>query len=287
MPPWRRRRRIPGASAGRCSHGWPESGAIAARARHRPRSAWPRSCGAPPAWARPPENRGSRCAVRRCLRFQRTPALTFRRGIRRIRPLSTPSRSGGERAARVPTRRRCWPSARPAGLDIGRSRRRGAPSPRPWSVGPDLSSPIPATARFGPRFSARRLLRSCRPREVVELTGIEFDHAVHLVVGHLLQRLRRALSALWPERVRVRVVALPGDLVDADHVAHLHAEVILDKAAVNVLLEQVARRVILVDVVVEAVLSPHAVATLQDVRDPTDAALGQADLELRVAVQGV
>ena len=65
------------------------------------------------------------------------------------------------------------------------------------------------------------------------------------VVGHVLECLGRTFAAAGPERVRVRVVAFPGDAIDAHAVAHLDAEVVFDEATVDVLLEQITRRVLL------------------------------------------
>src|ERR1700712_2454935 len=123
-------------------------------------------------------------------------------------------------------------------------------------------------------------------REVVELAGVQLDHPVHFLVGHVLEGFGGALTTPRPVRVGVWVIALPGDVVDADVVANFDPEVILDEAAVKVLAEQVTWQNFLVDVLVEAVLAPHAVDALQDVGNPADAAFAEPDLELRVLVQG-
>src|SRR6202007_3125750 len=111
--------------------------------------------------------------------------------------------------------------------------------------------------------------------EVEDFTGIQFDDPVRLVIGYFGQRCGDSLAAVGPVAVRVRVVDLDADAVDADLVAVLDAELVLDVAAPEVLLEQVARPGVEVEGLVVAVALPHLVHPLPDVGEPADAALGE------------
>src|ERR1700722_13745334 len=138
--------------------------------------------------------------------------------------------------------------------------------------------------------SGRRTAGSPAPgasgaREVEDFTGIELDDPVRLVVGHVGQRRGDPLAAVGPVAVRVRVVDLDADAVDADLVAVLDAELVLDVTAPEVLLEQVARPGLEVDRLVVAVASPDLIHALPDVGEPADAALGEHELEARVLLQ--
>jgi hypothetical protein len=79
----------------------------------------------------------------------------------------------------------------------------------------------------------------------------------------------------------VGVVALPGDVVDADLVPQLHADGVGDEAGEEVLPEHLARQL-----VAEVLAGPEvvhvvgAVDAVEEVGDPAGAALGQGDAQV-------
>src|SRR5579875_4033549 len=141
---------------------------------------------------------------------------------------------------------------------------------------PAVQNPALASVGWG---SGRCGAGSSGAREVECFTGIQLDDPVRLVIGHIGQRGRDLLAAVGPVAVRVRVVDLDADAVDADLVAVPYAVVVLDVAAPEVLPEQVGRPGVEVDGLVVAVALPHLVHALGDVGEPADAALGQHELE--------
>src|SRR5450756_2415077 len=126
---------------------------------------------------------------------------------------------------------------------------------------------------------------SSAAREVEDFTGIQLDDPVRLVIGDVGQRNGDFLAAVGPVAVRVRVVDLDADAVDADLVAVLDAELILDVAAPEMLLEQVARPCVEVDGLVVAVPLPDLVHALPEVGEPADAAFCEHELEPRVLLE--
>src|SRR5579862_9626662 len=141
-----------------------------------------------------------------------------------------------------------------------------------------------ALARLG-WGRGRWMTVSLQTREVEYCPGVELDDLVRVLVGHVPQRLRDLLAAVRPVAVRVRVVDLDADAVDADLVAVLDADLVLDVAAPEVLVEQVARPGVEVDRLVVTVPGPDLVHPLPDVGEPADAALGEHELKLRVLLQ--
>src|ERR1700722_6507037 len=121
--------------------------------------------------------------------------------------------------------------------------------------------------------------------EVEDFTGIQLDDPVRLVIGYVGQRNGDSLAAVGPVAVRVGVVDLDADAVDADLVPVLDAELVLDVAAPEVLLEQVARPGVEVDRLKVAGPGPDLVHPFPDVGEPADAALRQHELEPRVLLQ--
>src|SRR4051812_3401242 len=67
------------------------------------------------------------------------------------------------------------------------------------------------------------------PSEVEDTLGVAVRDGVDLVLRAVTKVLGDHLGAVRVARVGVRVVALPQDLVDADVVAHLHADVLIDE----------------------------------------------------------
>src|SRR5271165_3562048 len=115
---------------------------------------------------------------------------------------------------------------------------------------PAVQNSVLASVGWG---SGRWMAVSSGAREVEDFTGVQLDDPVRLVVGYISQRCRDSLAAVGPVAVRVRVVDLDADAVDPDLVAVLDAELVLDVAAPEVLLEQVARPGVEVDGLVVAV----------------------------------
>src|SRR4029450_2415783 len=107
-------------------------------------------------------------------------------------------------------------------------------------------------------------------------------------VGHAGELLRERLGRVRPRRVGVRVIDLPRDRVDADLVPQLDAAAALPEARDDVLPEHVAR-----DLAAEVLTGPpvllviRAVDALEEVRDPTDGALREADLQPGITPQEV
>ena len=103
------------------------------------------------------------------------------------------------------------------------------------------------------------------------------------VVGQVAHEVDRDLLGVRPRRVGVRVVGLEGGVVDADLVERLDAVPVAEEAAVH-LPVVVGRRRLGNDVAhaaPRAVLDPHVVGALEDVRDPADLALGVRELQVR------
>ena len=93
--------------------------------------------------------------------------------------------------------------------------------------------------------------------------------------------LGQLLGGEGPRRVGVRVVALPHHVVHVEEVAARHAELVVDEAGEDVLVEDLAG-----ELVAEVLAGPGVVAAvvvvnaLEEVRDPADPALGQRDLQV-------
>ena len=99
--------------------------------------------------------------------------------------------------------------------------------------------------------------------EVVEATGVLPRDHLDLVVGNLdrLQRLPNVFGRVRPRAVGVRVVTLPGDVLDTDVVAQPEAGVVVDEAGEDALLEDLAG-----ELVAEVLQRPRAVTLVRVVR---------------------
>src|SRR5580698_5049994 len=159
--------------------------------------------------------------------------------------------------------------------------RRAVASPSP-DAPPVTIAEDPARSIVLPSPSVVRLVHVL---EVEQGPRVELDDLPHLVVGHVREHLRRALPSVRPVRVRVRIVHLERDAVDADQFARPHTVLVVDEASPEVLAEQVRRASLLVDVLVPAVAVPGVVGPFEDVRNPADAAFGEDDLEAGVTVE--
>ena len=88
------------------------------------------------------------------------------------------------------------------------------------------------------------------------------------------------LGRVGPEAVGVRVVALPGDDVDADLVAQLQRRRVGDVAGQRVLAEHVARQLVAEVAAQPLLVGVVPVAAVEVERDPADAALGERELQV-------
>src|SRR5690606_21634259 len=96
---------------------------------------------------------------------------------------------------------------------------------------------------LGPQRADRApLLRPVGERvERVPPQRVLVGDGVHLVVGHVGHHRGELLGRPRPRRVRVRVVALPGDVAHADVVAQADADLVRDEAGEEVLAEDLRR----------------------------------------------
>ena len=105
----------------------------------------------------------------------------------------------------------------------------------------------------------------------------------HVVRGELGGQL---LGGCGPHRVRVRIVGLPGDVVDSDAVAHGDADRVTDEAGEEVLTEDLAR-----EPAAEVLQRPgpvHVVGPvhpLEEVGDPAGAAFGERHAQVGKVLQ--
>jgi hypothetical protein len=118
------------------------------------------------------------------------------------------------------------------------------------------------------------------------LHGVEVRDLVDLLVRHAIEILHEGLWSGGPRRVRVRVVALPRDVVDVQVSAAVHAERIVNEAGDDAVLEDLAR-----ELVAEVLPGPLVVVlvdvvdALEGIGDPADAALGEGEVEVLVLAQ--
>src|ERR1035437_4239757 len=124
--------------------------------------------------------------------------------------------------------------------------------------------------------------------------GVEGEDARRVLVGDLCDVLWRQSvelrrQGLWPQRpgrVRVRVIAFPGDHVDVELVATLEAVGVGDEARDDVLEEHLAGELVTkVLVSPGAVLGINAVDPLEEIGNPADAAFAEGDSERWVLSQ--
>src|ERR1700683_3224503 len=97
--------------------------------------------------------------------------------------------------------------------------------------------------------------------ELEVLHGVEVGDLVDVLVGHAIEILHERLRRGGPRRVRVGVVALPGDVVDVQVVPVLDPERVVDEARDDTVLEDLAREL------VTEVLPGPLVVVLVDVVD--------------------
>ena len=103
---------------------------------------------------------------------------------------------------------------------------------------------------------------------------------VDLIVGDIDDRFHQNLGSLRPCGIRVRVVALPGEVVDVEVVTVLDTHEITDEAEDHLLLEDLGRQAITeIHSAPVARVLVDVVHPLAEVRQPAGAALGQRDAE--------
>src|SRR6478752_1657444 len=168
---------------------------------------------------------------------------------------------------------------------------RPTPEPAPVTIAL-LPSSTPAI-RSGLRHDGR-----LRRGEAVQPLGIAAEQLVLHLRGEVLHGVARDVDAVGPRRVRVRVVGLAHDVVFTEFIQALQSVAVLDDAAVDVVAERLPdiERVevgLVARVAHELGPAAHPVAllvedlfgTLEEVGRPTELALGQGDLEVRVALE--
>src|SRR5882757_10737338 len=121
----------------------------------------------------------------------------------------------------APSSASAWPATSP-GISLSNSTTRT----------PERGSTLDR-GQFGRRHLPAEYALRIRMRDRVDLSG----RALRLIED----RLGRFL-AVWPYRIRVRVIAFPQDLVDSDVGPVLQADGFLDHAEVHVLTEDLRRR---------------------------------------------
>ena len=163
------------------------------------------------------------------------------------------------------------------------------PAPVTMAVLPS-STPLSAiTHSPGGRFGRR---------EPVQPLGVAAEQLVLDLCREVLHRVAGDLDAVGPRRVRVRIVGLAHDVVLAELVQALDCVAVLDDATVDVVAERLPDvervEVGLVACVAHelraalhpvALLVQHLLGALQEVGHPAAFALGQGDLQVRVALE--
>ena len=131
-------------------------------------------------------------------------------------------------------------------------------------------------ARSGPQRPDGALVSRTRGEriEAIRSHRVQVGHFVDIFVRHTVEALHQVLRGLWPDRVRVRIVALVADVIDTDRVAVLDAEAIVDEAGDEVLAEDVGGLAAAkVGVRPLMVMLEGEVGPLEEIGDPADAAL--------------
>src|SRR5207245_16288 len=97
----------------------------------------------------------------------------------------------------------------------------------------------------------------------------------------------RPFAAVRPVRVGVRVIDLEHDPVSADTVTTEIGQPVhvVDEASPEMLVEQLRRPRLLVDVLVPPVPLPGVVGALEEVREPADTSLGEDELQALVLLE--
>ena len=136
-------------------------------------------------------------------------------------------------------------------------------------------------ARSAPTVAV--LLRGVRERVEPEVPrGVLPRDLVDLVVGDAgaFHLAHHGLGRVGPDRIGVWVVALPGDDVDPDVVAHLERHGVAHVTGERVVAEDVARHLVAEVVTQPALVHVVTVAPIEEEGDPTDAGFGPRDLEV-------
>ena len=100
-----------------------------------------------------------------------------------------------------------------------------------------------------------------------------------------LQLVEHDFGRVRPQPVRVRVVALPGDVVDTNTVAEQEPRRVGDETRERVLTEDLARE-LAAEVVSEPLLVPEVTITaIEEARDPDDARFRPRELEVGIRAE--
>src|SRR5262245_43192401 len=121
--------------------------------------------------------------------------------------------------------------------------------------------------------------RSALAREAVERARVVLAHRLGLGVGYIDEDVGEDLATLRAVGVVVWGVALPHQLVDADHVPRVDRDLVADDAGPELPLVDLRRPLVLLHALVPRP-RPRVVESLDRPRDPARAALGQRDLEV-------
>src|SRR5215216_7986429 len=123
---------------------------------------------------------------------------------------------------------------------------------------------------------------SCSEVELEHADGVAADELAYDVVGKPGHQLLRHLLRVRPRGVGVRVIGLERRVVDTDRLERFDAVPVPEEAPEHLAVVVGGRRLRhdVAHAAPGAMLEPHVVGTLEDVRDPTDLTLAVRELEL-------
>ncbi len=117
--------------------------------------------------------------------------------------------------------------------------------------------------------------------EVEVLHGIEMGDLVDFIVGNAVQASVENFRRLGPRGVGMRVVAFPGDHVDANFVSVLQPERVVDETGHDLLAEHVAGQFVAEILMGPSLVVPiYVVRALEEIGYPADPALGECKFEV-------
>src|SRR3954451_14994576 len=121
---------------------------------------------------------------------------------------------------------------------------------------------------------------SALAREAVELARVVLTDRLRVGIRYVDEEVGEDLAAVRPVGVVVREVALPHQLVDADHVPGVDGDLVADDAGPELALVDLGRLLVLLHTLVPRP-RPRVVEPLDRPRHPAGAALGQRELHVR------
>src|SRR3954463_2577196 len=120
---------------------------------------------------------------------------------------------------------------------------------------------------------------SALAREAVELARVVLTDRLRVGIRYVDKEVGEDLAAVRPVGVVVREVALPHQLVDADHLACVDGDLVADDAGPELALVDLRRLLVLLHALVPRP-RPRVVEPLDRPRHPAGAALGQSQLDV-------